>query len=511
MMRKIETLSVYPPADQIFSRMRQKEEAVFLDSSSRGELGQYSILACRPYLRLEQQDGICRVNGKPSAVSFSAFLKQYLSENQEENETELPLVSGAVGCFSYDFGREKEGIRTRHGKEEDLPEAVMVFYDFFVVEDHQNHRLSLIANGYTEPAEKGIAALRELLEAAEEPVQTGPGECEDGKDPVREALDVGEDETARQAEPERSVSGRPRKAETPEDALSRKAFGEGRISVDFTEDSYQEALEHMIQYITDGDIYVVNMTQQLRISSPCPPYEMFCRLRQQNPSPFGAYLDYGKFQVVCASPERFLRMRKGKIRTRPIKGTRKRGSTPEEDARLKEELAQSEKDQSELLMIVDLERNDLNRVCVPGSVQVRELFCVETYATVFHLVADVEGQIRPGKNAVDLLEAAFPGGSITGAPKRRAMELIDQEEYRRRGLYTGSIGYLSLNGDCDFNIVIRTAVCRDGTYTLGAGGGITCESDPAFEYEETWQKAKALLDVLNCRKGEGEVYEYTVG
>lgn len=473
MMRKIETLSVYPPADQIFSRMRQKEEAVFLDSSSRGELGQYSILACRPYLRLEQQDGVCRVNGKPSAVSFSAFLKQYLSENQEENETELPLVSGAVGCFSYDFGREKEGIRTRHGKEEDLPEAVMVFYDFFVVEDHKNHRLSLIANGYTEPAEKGIAALRELLEAAEEPVQTGAGDgaC----------------------------------------ALSRKAFGEGRISADFTEESYQEALDHMIQYITDGDIYVVNMTQQLRISSPCPPYEMFCRLRQQNPSPFGAYLDYGEFQVVCASPERFLRMRKGKIRTRPIKGTRKRGSTPEEDARLKAELARSEKDQSELLMIVDLERNDLNRVCVPGSVQVRELFCVETYATVFHLVADVEGQIRPGKNAVDLLEAAFPGGSITGAPKRRAMELIDQEEYRRRGLYTGSIGYLSLNGDCDFNIVIRTAVCRDGTYTLGAGGGITCESDPAFEYEETWQKAKALLDVLNCRKGEGEVYEYTVG
>ncbi len=473
MMRKIETLSVYPPADQIFSRMRQKEEAVFLDSSSRGELGQYSILACRPYLRLEQQDGVCRVNGRPSAVSFSAFLKQYLSENQEENETELPLVSGAVGCFSYDFGREKEGIRTRHGKEEDLPEAVMVFYDFFVVEDHQNHRLSLIANGYTEPAEEGIAALRKLLEAAEEPVQTG---AEDGAG-----------------------------------ALSRKACGEGRISADFTEESYQEALDHMIQYITDGDIYVVNMTQQLRISSPCPPYEMFCRLRQQNPSPFGAYLDYGKFQVVCASPERFLRMRKGRISTRPIKGTRKRGSTPEEDARLKEELARSEKDQSELLMIVDLERNDLNRVCVPGSVQVRELFCVETYATVFHLVADVEGQIRPGKNAVDLLEAAFPGGSITGAPKRRAMELIDQEEYRRRGLYTGSIGYLSLNGDCDFNIVIRTAVCRDGTYTLGAGGGITCESDPAFEYEETWQKAKALLDVLNCRKGEGEVYEYTVG
>jgi para-aminobenzoate synthetase component 1 len=467
MMRRIETWSSYPPADQIFSLIRQKEEAVFLDSSSRGELGQYSIIASRPYLRLEQQDGVCRVNGSPSRIPFLAFLKQYLSENQEENETELPLVSGAVGYFSYDFGREKEGIPSRHEKEEKLPEAVMVFYDLFLIEDHRKHRLSLIANGHTEAAETGIAALRELLEAAAE--------------------------------------------DSGEGALSRKEFGLGRISADFTEESYQEALDHMIQYITDGDIYVVNMTQQLRISSPCPPYTMFCRLRQQNPSPFGAYLDYGKFQVVCASPERFLRMRNGKISTRPIKGTRKRGSTPEEDARLKEELAQSEKDQSELLMIVDLERNDLNRVCVPGTVQVKELFQVETYATVFHLVADVEGQIRPEKSAVDLLEAAFPGGSITGAPKRRAMELIDQEEYRRRGLYTGSIGYLSLDGDCDFNIVIRTAVCQDGIYTLGAGGGITCESDTAFEYEETWQKAKALLDVLNCRRREGEGYEYTVG
>lgn len=163
---------------------------------------------------------------------------------------------------------------------------------------------------------------------------------------------------------------------------------------------------------------------------------------------------------------------------------------------LRRELELSEKDKSELLMIVDLERNDLNRVCVPGSVKVTELFTVEAYATVFHLVSNVEGELREELTAMDLLEAAFPGGSITGAPKLRAMELIDELEHGRRDLYTGSMGYLSLDGGCDFNIVIRTALYRDGIYDLGVGGGITCESEPEFEYEETIQKARAFLDVL---------------
>ena len=182
--------------------------------------------------------------------------------------------------------------------------------------------------------------------------------------------------------------------------------------------------------------------------------------------------------------------------TRPIKGTRKRGETPEEDAALRRELQESKKDRSELLMIVDLERNDLNRVCVPGSVKVTELFAVEEYATVFHLVANVEGDLEKGKNVMDLIEAAFPGGSITGAPKLRAMEIIDELEHDRRNLYTGSIGYLTLDGDCDFNIVIRTALHEGGVYHLGVGGGITCESELEFEYEETLQKAKAILEAL---------------
>ena len=191
-----------------------------------------------------------------------------------------------------------------------------------------------------------------------------------------------------------------------------------------------------------------------------------------------------------------MRVQNGMVETRPIKGTRKRGATPQEDAALRQELVDSSKDHSELLMIVDLERNDLNHVCVPGSVQVTEHFAVEAYATVFHLVTTIVGKLREKLPITQLIRAAFPGGSITGAPKIRAMEIIDELEHDRRNLYTGSMGYFSLNGDCDLNIIIRTAVHRNGCYHLGVGGGITCESDLEFEYEETIQKAKALLEAM---------------
>ena len=247
----------------------------------------------------------------------------------------------------------------------------------------------------------------------------------------------------------------------------------------------------MIRYIIEGDIYIANMTQRLDVISDKDPLSAFYYLREHNPSPFGGYLDCGDHQIVCASPERFLQVKDGLVQTRPIKGTRRR-----EDAALRQELEQSEKDQSELLMIVDLERNDLNRVCRPGSVKVTELFTVETYATVFHLVSNIQGRLARDKDIMDLLASAFPGGSITGAPKYRAMEIIDELEHGKRGLYTGSIGYLTLDGACDWNIVIRTALHRDGRYHLGVGGGITAESDLEFEYEETLQKAKAVLEAL---------------
>lgn len=453
-MRLIREFEHYPAAEQIFRLVYNRKDAVFLDSSLKNHLGRYSVIGLDPYMKLIKGKEFT-VNGQVCEECFETFVKNYLKEHKEENLTGLPLISGAIGYFTYDYGREKEGVISRHKKEADIPDCVIIFYDSFIIEDHEKKRLYLVANGHGQDCRGGMEALEKLLKEAE---KQKPAEfLREGKGPSERA----------------------------------------KVTANFTKTEYMNAVDQMIRYIIEGDIYIANMTQQLRIESSMHPYAMFERLRASNPSPFGGYFNYGDFQIVSASPERFLQMRAGKVQTRPIKGTRKRGSTPEEDRELKRELELSEKDKSELLMIVDLERNDLNRVCVPGSVEVTELFSVETYATVFHLIANVVGELRPELTVMDLLEAAFPGGSITGAPKLRAMEVIDELEHGRRNLYTGSIGYISLDGDCDFNIVIRTALHQNGVYHLGAGGGITCESELEFEYEETLQKARALLKVLN--------------
>lgn len=473
-MSLLKTIEFYPPIHEIFQELPKDLQAVFLDSSlHNNERGQFSIIAARPYLSVEEKDSRCMVNGEHIEESCMEFVRNYLNDHYEENLSGLPITSGCVGYFSYDYGREKEGVKTQHVKKVDIPDCILRFYDCFIIEDHRKGTLTIAANGKTENPHIVISEVASCIEKTFAKIRS-------------------------------------RKTENASHQADDLIYTT-TVEADFSQEDYKTAVDHMIKYIVDGDIYVVNMTHQLRMKSDCPPAEMFKRLRERNPSPFGAYLDYEDFQIICASPERFMQMTNGLISTRPIKGTRKRGATPEEDLALKEELANSDKDQSELLMIVDLERNDLNRVCVPGSVKVTELFKVETYATVFHLESNIVGQILPGKNAMDLVKAAFPGGSITGAPKLRAMELIDQEERSRRNLYTGSIGYISLNGDCDLNIVIRTAVHKDGIYHLGVGGGITCESELEFEYEETWQKAKALLNALDAKPMKGDIYEHTVG
>ncbi len=499
-----ESFSSYPPICDIFLALQEKEHAVFLDSSLQGgDRGRFSILACRPYLTVEEKDSVCFVNDSPIEESLSEFIRAYLLEHKEEPSADLPITSGAVGYFSYDFGREKEGVASSHPKMLDIPECILRFYDCFIIEDHQKQILTVAASGKTADPYTLIREIRQLIEHVVHITseQTLPYQKDasvfrtTAEQTTLHRTDISGLSTAAGQAPMIQTKD----TAAPQRHQTEPSVFHTTVEADFSGEDYMNAVDHMIRYIVDGDIYVVNMTHQLRMHSDCPPLTLFRRLRKQNPSPFGGYLDYGDFQIVCASPERFMKLTDGLISTRPIKGTRRRGNTPEEDRALKEELAHSEKDQSELLMIVDLERNDLNRVCIPGSVQVTELFKVETYATVFHLESNVIGKLKPENTAIDLIQAAFPGGSITGAPKLRAMELIDQEERSRRNLYTGSIGYLSLSGDCDLNIVIRTAIHKDGVYHLGVGGGITCESDLEFEYEETWQKARALLHALDVK------------
>ena len=467
-MRIIRTLETHPPLFRIFDRYAEEDMAVFLDSSLQNRLGRFSIVGLYPYLTLVKGERFT-VNGRECGQSFESYVREYLKSHREANPTSLPIVSGAIGYFSYDYGRRKEGVGSRHEEGVPIPECVLCFYDVFLVEDHGTGMLHLIVNGKT--GESGIR-MEELLSQI--------GEIEEIEE-IQEGLVSG---TGPSEGPGREV---------PERTGAADGF---RVEANFGKEAYLGAVDEVVSHIVEGDVYIMNMTQQLAVYSEKPPYEVFRALRRDNPSPFGGYFQYGDFQVISASPERFLRMKGGHVVTRPIKGTRRRGETEAEDERLKRELLGSGKDQSELLMIVDLERNDLNRVCVPGSVRVTKLFEVETYATVFHLEAEVEGKLEPGRTVMDLIEAAFPGGSITGAPKLRAMELIDELEQGRRGLYTGSMGYLTLDGDCDLNIVIRTALHRDGVYSLGGGGGITCESEREFEYEETLQKAKALLEAI---------------
>ena len=448
--RVIRELDPFRSAAELFQYFADEKDSAFLDSSLVNQLGRYSIIGAYPYLRLVKDDSGFYINGQKTTEStFEEYLKKYLLEHKDENKSSLPMVSGAIGYFSYEYGRKLMQVASCKENLVSIPDAMLIFYDFYVIEDRHEKKTYLVANGITEDAEKLLSCVERRIS---EPTEETAGICTDSYN-----IEV-----------------------TP----------------NFEKEEYKQAVDDVIRYIIEGDIYITNMTQQLKVKSDKKPLDVFYNLRENNPSPFGGYMDYGDFQIVCASPERFLKMKQGHVNTRPIKGTRKRGETSEEDLFMRRELENSEKDKSELLMIVDLERNDLNRVCRPGSVKVTELFTVEEYATVFHLVSDIEGELEEGKTVMDLLEAAFPGGSITGAPKYRAMEIIDELENNQRNLYTGSIGYLTLDGDCDFNIVIRTALHKDGMYYLGVGGGITAESDLEFEYEETLQKAKAVLEAM---------------
>lgn len=481
MSRIVKKLEEYIPAAELFRYFQKEADCVFLDSSLVNQLGRYSIIGRCPYEKLVKDGDRFTVNGVPEKeCSFEEYMKAYLEQHIDQNETGLPIVSGAIGYFSYDYGREQQKVVSGEPDIVSIPEAAVTFYDSFIIEDCQKKEIYLVTNGMTKDAKGLLQETEEICAQISKKLK-----CEDSGEKGKDGVPAAAQE----------ICGEKEISEfTDENPVREKK--EITITPNFEKEEYKQAVADMIQYIIEGDIYIANMTQQLTIESSKDPLDVFYDLRRDNPSPFGGYLNYGDYQIVCASPERFLKMKEHKVNTRPIKGTRKRGETPEEDRMMREELQNSGKDQSELLMIVDLERNDLNRVCVPGSVKVTELFTVEEYATVFHLVSDIEGQLQEGKNVMDLLESAFPGGSITGAPKYRAMEIIDELEHGRRNLYTGSIGYLTLDGACDFNIVIRTALHKNGRYYLGVGGGITAESDLEFEYDETLQKAKAVLEAL---------------
>lgn len=434
-----------------------KSHPVLLESAvDAGGLGRYSIVAAEPQICFESRGNRYTVHRDTHREDFTGdaleAVRALLAEFPSTHRGPLPFYGGAIGTFSYDLKNSLEHVPDTALRDVDFPEIWLGIYSWAFLWDHQEKNLFLIVSEWEKDQDRCFEELMALLEA------NGP------------------EAASRRLSP-RSIPP--------------------VFTTNMTKNHYLDAIDKVRNYIRSGDIYQVNYTQRFQTTLEGSAKELYGKMRQVNPAPFAAYIDTGAFQVVSASPERFIRVQDRVIETRPIKGTRPRGKTPEEDAANRQELMDSEKDQAELLMIVDLERNDLGRLAETGTVAVTELFKLETYATVFHLVATVKARLRAGLDVVDCIRAAFPGGSITGAPKIRAMEIIDELEPTARNLYTGSIGYIGFNGDADFNIVIRTILCQGENAWFQVGGGIVWDSDPHMEYEECLHKAKGQITALS--------------
>jgi para-aminobenzoate synthetase component I len=387
-----------------------------------------------------------------------------------------PFQGGAAGYMGYDYGALLERLPAARYDDLAVPDVVLGLYDWVIAWDHRVGTAWIISTGLPETGSAREARARERLAMVRERLR-GPA----------------------RRPPPTSAHGGP----APEDAPSYPVLGvEGAEPIGlrstFTHRGYLDAVTRVRDYIVAGDIFQANLSQRFQAPLTEPAFDLYARLRRANPAAFAAYLDCGELRVMSASPERFLRLDENgrHVETRPIKGTRPRGLGPMHDAALGRALAESDKDRAENVMIVDLLRNDLSRVCRPGTVRVPELFALEQHPTVHHLVSTVVGELDASAGAIDLLRAAFPGGSITGAPKVRAMEIIAELEPTRRGVYCGSIGYLSTTGAMDTSIVIRTYSALRGRVYFQAGGGIVADSDPELEYRETLDKARALIAAL---------------
>ncbi|MHB1404101.1 MAG: aminodeoxychorismate synthase component I [Desulfitobacteriaceae bacterium] len=469
---KLEALSLALPPRELFHALHSTPYPFFLDSGEDyGELGRYSFLGADPFViasaypdRTEIKWLVCgQEEIFPATTNQSLdILNSLTAKFRAPSPPLFPFAGGAVGYFSYDLKDELEELPQQAQDDLALPLWRFGWYDGILIYDHFDKLYHLAACGLTEEGEcsellayQRISRLKEILLPFLPHVKNMSPEPEQVK-----------------------VHPRP-------------------IALSVKRKQYLSDLKHVIEYIYAGDIYQANLTQRFSLSFAGDPWQLYRDLHDYNPAPFAAFLPYPDFQILSSSPERFIKIEPdGKIETRPIKGTRPRGDSDHEDRAQAEELWHSQKDRAELTMIIDLERNDLGRISRFGTVRVPDLIRLEKYPTVWHLVSTVSGQLQSELTPKEILHAIFPGGSITGAPKIRAMEIIDELEPFKRGIYTGSIGYLGFDGAWDLNIVIRTIILKDGQAYLHAGGGIVADSIPELEYEETLSKAQALFKVL---------------
>ncbi len=447
----------------VFSGLRAQPYSLWLDSAADGDpRARYSFIAWHPVETIEYKNGRVLVTNRDQQLTLSADPFAVLRERLQAYGADLPddpdlppFQGGAAGLFGYDLAHAIERLPQSAQDSATMPAMAVGIYDKVCAFDHVLNKSWFITIARDEmQAQANFAHFRRMTADARPPGRTTPA-------PVWRARE--------------SVEG------------------------------YKAKIARVIDYIRAGDIFQANLSQQFTALMP-PGFDSFahyCILRAVNPAPFAAYMNAGGVTIASASPERFLSLRNGTVETRPIKGTRPRRPDPAADAAMAAELRRSEKDRAENAMIVDLLRNDLSKVCEDDSIDVPQLCAIESFATVHHLVSVVNGKLRPDCDAVALLRACFPGGSITGAPKIRAMEIIEELEPVRRGPYCGSIGYIGFGGAMDTSIVIRTIVYDGAHMTLNVGGGIVADSVPDDEYNETLHKGRALFDSFG-----GDVKKY---
>ena len=440
---------------EIFQIFQNEKLPIFLDSSDKYEkLGKYSIIAFNPFMIIKSKNGKVNIKSEDREINLDGnpfdVIKDYLLKFNKTYESNLPFIGGAIGHFSYDLLYHLENIDRTAIDDVNVEDLNFGFYNGAIVYDHSNNKIFITDSDINIGGDKRVNNIIERL-------TTG----------IIELLNI------------------------------KKHNEKAIIKSNMTKEEYLKSIEKIKNYIVEGDIYQVNMTQRFETDLRDKPIELYDKLRNINPAPFAAYMDYGDYQILSSSPERFIELRGEKLQTRPIKGTRPRGNNDAEDKKLENELRESLKDKAELLMIVDLERNDFSKIAKTSTVKVPELFIVEKYPTVFHLVSIVTCEKDQKYDTIDCITNTFPGGSITGAPKIRAMEVIDELEPTQRNIYTGSIGYIDFNGDMDLNIVIRTMVIKNEKVYFQVGGGIVYDSNALDEYQESLDKAKALIEALN--------------
>ncbi len=456
----LETFADLDTPLSVYLKLANQPYTYLLESVVGGErFGRYSFIGLAAQARLEVRGHVCTEfeAGKPARVTSCddplQFVRDYQARFKAASQPGLPrFCGGLVGYFGYDTIRyiEKKLAATVKPDPLGVPDIVLLVSEQLAVVDNLSGKIYLVV--YADPRmpdayARGNARLRELLEALRRPV----------------ALPA-----APPAAPQ----------------LAQSEFGEA---------AYLKVVERAKRYIFDGDIMQVVLSQRMSQPFPAAPLTLYRALRALNPSPYMFLYNFGDFYVVGASPEILVRLENGKVTVRPIAGTRPRGKTPDEDAALAKELLADPKERAEHVMLMDLGRNDIGRVAETGTVKVTDNMTIERYSHVMHIVSNVEGRLKAGQDAIAVMKATFPAGTVSGAAKVRAMEIIDELEPTKRGVYAGAVGYLGFNGDMDLAIAIRTAVVKDGRLYVQAGGGIVADSVPANEWQETQNKARAVL------------------